>query len=80
MPAADLTYWWRLFKKIALVTGVLLSFLGFIEILQSFYCIAGAGKRKKKVKENRYGVCGLYSLVLCVVDLWRCGVFVSFHP
>lgn len=41
MPAADLTYWWRLFKKIALVTGVLLSFLGFIEILHAFSVLKG---------------------------------------
>jgi hypothetical protein len=41
MPAADLTYWWRLFKKIVLVTGVLLSFLGFIELLHAFSVLKG---------------------------------------
>ena len=41
MLAADLTYWWRLFKKTALIAGALLSFLGFIEILHAFSVLKG---------------------------------------
>ena len=49
MLTADLTYWWKLFKRVALITGVLLSFLGLIEIIHAFSVLKVTGSTNSDI-------------------------------